>query len=265
MAQSTYVPWWDKSAITTVTITPARANTWARCPLRRNARVEEDDGDRLSIWRHRYVRALIHTYSTVLIAGERSTIDAIIAAVPLPDIPGDDGDDATLTMDLARASLSGYRTILDATGAGPILDVGRTVRTPGRSIAGRPDCAIILAGRFDVVAVRNDRRTGEHGGRCAPGDAIVCIDIAQNVPEADLGDRPASYVYDHLARFAYGIHEVEITSAAPGIGRWSSAILTEAQREAGEHLCRAMVMAAHETAHRARTDGYSEDRAIARS
>jgi len=257
MARSTYAPWWDTPGITTVTITPMQPNAWVRCPHRHDATFEQSDRDvnTHALRRHRYVRALIHTYSTALIAGERQPIDVTIAAVPLPDMPSDGRDGASSLMNVAHEALDGYQAFLDTTRIDLIVDVCRPVRTPGLPVAGFSGRAMILAGTFDVIAVRDDGGVGERrdqfGDRHAPGDAIVCISIAANLPAANLGDRPASYVYDRLARFAYGAEEVEIAVVVPMMGRWATAVLTDAQRETGKRICRAMAVTARSAVHHA--------------
>ena len=243
MAQSTYVPWWEASGVTTVSITPTSAQRFARCPLAFSA--HDSQRPDLSVERHlrrgHYIHAVIHCHTERAIAGEMPTVDDVLARVPVPH----PCDDEAFLLDLARRSLVGYRDFLVEQGYTTIVSSEEYVRTPGRMVAGLAASAVIFSGCFDTLA------TSAQGA-----DHLACIDITTGAIEDDLADLASSFVYDLLVKFAYSIERVEIVQINPATSQWARAALTEAQVAAGAATRRAIVAATKEGAHAPRTGSH---------
>jgi len=210
MARSTFVPWWELPNVTAVAVTPARARCFARSSLPQTPALtsEAHDGSDGVMQRDQYIHEIIHRYNMALMAGNRSAVDTIISSLLVPDTLPDANGRIHRSSDVARAALDGYQTFLDTEGIDTVVDSARSVRTPGRSILDLPDRAIILAGRIDLVGARRREvvRRGVDGGDIGLGfgEALACVDIETRLLTGDIVDDPASYVYDHLTRFAYG-------------------------------------------------------------
>lgn len=240
MVQSTYVPWWETRAVTTVSITPTSAHRFARCPLAFSAHDSQrpDLSMERNLRRGHYIHAVIHYHTERAIAGEMPTVDGVLARV-LVTHPC---DDEAFLLDLARRSLVGYRDFLVEQGYTALVSSEEYVRTPGRTVAGLPASAVIFSGCFDTL------------GTDVPGaDYLACIDITTGAIEDDLADLASSFVYDLLVKFAYNIERVEIVQLNPATSQWARAALTKAQVATGTATCRAIVAATKEVAHAPRT------------
>jgi len=250
MAQSTYIPWWDAPDITTVVVTPTRLDAYGRCPLH-YAEVHQKrpfDGQNYHLQRGTYIHALIHRYNRMVIAGEQPDIDDVLARIPLPIVPhtGDDREGSLL--DFGRASLQRYTQFLQDRAYGILLAAEQYVRTPGRPVVGVPGAAIVLSGRFDVIAIPGSATAcGAHATAARRVDAIdasriYCIDIKTTSVAADLPERPSSFVYDHLARFVHGSAcRISLVQWSAATGQTITARLTDEHIEAGKEVCRSFV------------------------
>ena len=248
MAQSTYVPWWEQLDIMTVVITPTRLQSYGQCLLN-YAKVfgkKPFDGANPHTQYGTYMHALIHRYNQVRIAGCEPRVDEILAQVPPSVIGFDVGDEESRLIEFGRQSLIGYEQFLRDHRYGQVIAAEQYVRTPGRPMAGIPGTAVVLAGHFDVVAAPDGvDRPDQHASQdlsSVPGENhIACIDVKTRSVFDDLGEQPSSFVYDHLARFAYGVERVDIIQLVPHIGQWTRGRLTAAAIEAGRALCYSLV------------------------
>jgi len=230
----------------TVTITPSRAQAFARCPLQYsetfgNAR-PDDTSRHLQIGQ--YIHELADHHNKAVMAGRTLSIDDVLEQTPLPLPLRDGGDGDLYVRDLGRESLEAYRAFLEDQRFAAIVASERYVRTSPRPVAGVPGCAIILSGRFDLIATRvaasrddiaNDRLS-----------SVTCVDLKTSIGTIDLADQPSTAIYDHLARFVYHeAEEVEMMQVTR-TGQWTSARLTPAQIEAGKDFCRRVVATVRE-------------------
>ncbi len=218
-----------------VTITPSRAQAFAGCPYRFAHDKKRFDIANRPLQVGQWVHELMHDYNRARMNGREPMIDDIIARKAPPALFIDAGTDEQWIIDIGYASLRGYRAFLEAQGFSIILDAERYVRTPTRSVAGVAGCAIVLSGRVDAIAMREDR-------------SIACIDVKTGlVPtRTQLAESPGSFIYHHLARYAYGADDIDIVQVNPITGQWTSARPTEGQLTAGKDFCRAMATAIKE-------------------
>ncbi len=218
-----------------VTITPSRAQAFGVCPYRFAHEKKRFDAANRHLQVGQWVHELTHDYNLVRINGREPMIDDIIARKAPPALFMDAGDDEHWIIDIGSASLRGYRAFLEAQEFSIIIDAERYVRTPTRPVAGVEGCSIVLSGRVDVIAMRDDR-------------SIACIDVKTGmVPTpTQLAEAPGSFIYHHLTQYIYGADEVDIVQVNPITGQWASARPTKSQIEAGKDFCRAMAAAIKE-------------------
>ncbi len=228
----------------TVTITPSRAQAFARCPLQYSETFGQAPGDDTS--RHlqigQYIHELVDCHNQMVLAGHEPSIDEVLERVLLPAQLRDGGNGEMHLRELGRESLEGYRGFLADQRFAAIVASERYVRTPPRPVAGVPGCAIVLSGRFDLIATRvsASRNDNIEANTLA---SVTCVDVKTAI-SADLADQPSSAIYDHLARFAYQTDDVELMQVTR-TGQWTSVRLTPTQIEVGKDFCRRMVAAIH--------------------
>ena len=241
MAQSTYVPWWEADDVTTIVVTPTRLQTFARCPLHYHETFDPtwSNAPSRAVLVGQYVHALIQRYNTILMTGCDPVDDDLLARVCPPPALRDTG--TTPVTDVGRESLAAYRTFLHAQELTTIVDAERYIRTPGRPVLHVPRCAVIFSGRLDVVGQRDDD-TGP------TSRALTSIDVKTGMLDADLAAQPATWVQDHLLRFAYGVERIEHIQLGLPSGRWVSARLTPDRIEGGIALTRRFVASIKEGA-----------------
>lgn len=245
MAQDVFTPRRDsRNSLNSlvVTLTPTRAQAFARCPQQyaETFDAQRDDGLNWRLQVGQYIHALVHQYNRTLMRGLEPDIDDVLMRVrpPLdPDHAGDDGDQHL--RDVAYESILGYQKFLRKQEFTAIVGSEHYVRTPARPVLNVPDCAIVFAGRFDVVATRDAPTLDGFL-------SITCIDVKTGALTPELAEQPSSFIYAHLARHAYRVDDVEILQIAPRSGQWTSIRLTQAQIEAGTEFCRDMVAALKE-------------------
>ncbi len=227
----------------TVTITPSRAQAFARCPLQYSETFGNARPDDIS--RHlqvgQYIHELVDRHNKAVMVGRTPSIDEVLEQTPLPLPLRDGGDGELYVHDLGRDSLEAYRAFLEDQRFAAIVASERYVRTPSRPVAGVPGCAIVLSGRFDLIATRVSASPDDSDGSALT--SVVCVDVKTSI-SADLADQPSSAIYDHLARFAYGADDVELMQVTR-TGQWTSVRLTPTQIEVGKDFCRRMVAAIH--------------------
>ncbi len=218
-----------------VTITPSRAQAFAACPYRFAHDKKRFDIANRPLQVGQWVHELTHDYNRACIEGREPVVDDIIARTAPPALFMDAGDDERWIIDIGSASLCGYQAFLEAQEFSIIRDAERYVRTPTRPVAGVAGCSIVLSGRVDVIAMREDR-------------SIACIDVKTGmVPtRTQLAEAPGSFIYHHLTQYVYDADEMDIVQVNPITGEWASARLTQAQLEAGKGFCRAMAAAIKE-------------------
>lgn len=224
----------------TVTITPSRARAFARCPLQYSETFGKTPRDNTN--RHvqigQYIHELADHHNKAVIAGLEPSIDELLEQVPLPAQLRDGDDRERHLRELARESLEGYRRFLEKQGFTAILASEHYVRTAPRPVAGVPGCAIVLSGRFDLVATRVTALPEDN--RTATIPSVTCIDLKTSV-ESCVAEQPSTVIYDHLARYAHGATDVELIQLVPQTGQWVSVRLTPTQIENGKDFCRRMV------------------------
>ncbi len=227
----------------TVTITPSRAQAFARCPLQYSetfGAARPDDASRhLQIGQ--YIHDLADRHNKAVMAGRTPRVDDVLEQTPLPLPLRDGGDGELYVRDLGRDSLEAYQAFLEDQRFAAIVASEQYVRTPSRPVAGVPGCAIVLSGRFDLITTRVVASHDEIESNTLR--SVTCIDVKTSI-SADLADQPSSAIYDHLARFAYGADDVELMQVTR-TGQWTSVRLTPAHIEAGKDFCRRMVAAIH--------------------
>jgi len=223
----------------TVTITPSRAQAFARCPLQYSETFGQTPGDDTS--RHlqigQYIHELVDRHNQMVLAGHEPSIDEVLERVLPPAQLRDGGNEEVHLRELGRESLEGYRGFLADQRFAAIVASERYVRTPPRPVAGVPGCAIVLSGRFDLIATRVSASRDDIEANTLP--SVTCVDLKTAI-SADLADQPSSVIYDHLARFAYRADDVELMQVTR-TGQWTSVRLTPAQIEEGKDFCRRMV------------------------
>lgn len=247
----------DPQSVLTVTITPSRAQAFARCPLQYSAMFggahREDTSRSLQVGQ--YVHALVDRHNQLVLAGHDPSIDEVLAWVPLP-LPLRTGGDGDMDLrELGRESLTAYRLFLAEQRFAAIVASERYVRTPPRSVLGVPGCAIVLSGRFDLVATRVPAaREDIDNDRLA---SVTCVDLKASLGLVEYADQPSAAIYDQLARFAYGADDVELMLVTR-TGQSTSLHLTPTQIEAGKEFCRRMVASIREEQYPPRPGGYCD-------
>lgn len=219
-----------------VTITPAKAVAFGRCPLHydqvyAHKKWGDDTPARAC---GRYIHDLIYRLNLALLHGQTPDLDLLLARVtpPVPIVDVRDTEQQHDTFELAWQSLSGYRAFLDEQGF-RVLAAEQYIRIPPQAVRDLPDVGILLSGRIDVALAATD-------------DSVTILDIKTGeLPNAaELGESPASAVYTLLARHAYPeASHIRIAHLAPHRGLWVSVELTEGTLEDGRALCRAMARA----------------------
>jgi len=226
-----------------VTITPSRAQAFARCPLQYSETFgttrPDDTGRHLQIGQ--YIHELTDRHNKAVMAGCTLRIDDVLDQTPLPLQLRDGGEGDLYVRGLGREFLEEYRGFLEGQHFAAIVASERYVRTPPRPVAGVPGCAIVLSGRFDLIATRVVASHDEIESNTLR--SVTCIDVKTSI-SADLADQPSSAIYDHLARFAYQTDDVELMQVTR-TGQWTSVRLTPTQIEVGKDFCRRMVEAIH--------------------
>jgi len=243
MTQSISVPSGDTRGVTTVVVTPTGLDAYGRCPLNYAEvhRKQRFDARNRHIQRGIYVHALIYRYNLAVIAGQAPDVDDVLTHVPIPIMPLDDDNDEERLLDFGRASLIGYRQFIQDQEYSSLLSAEQYIRTPARPVAGIPGAAIVLSGRFDVIATRPST-----DGRADASDVhrIDCIDIKTTSIAADLAQRPSSFVLDHLARYAHGdACQISLIQWSATTFQTTSARLTNDDIAAGKEMCRSLVSA----------------------
>jgi hypothetical protein len=240
----------------TVTITPSRAQAFARCPLQYsetfgNAR-PDDTSRHLQVGQ--YIHELADRHNKAVMAGRTPSIAEVLERVAI-SVQLRDGSDGDMHLrDLGRESLEAYRAFLEDQRFAAIVASEQYVRTTPRPVAGVPGCAIVLSGRFDLIATRVLASHDEIESNTLT--SVTCIDVKTSI-SADLADQPSSAIYDHLARFAYGADDVELMQVTR-TGRWASVRLTPAQIEDGKRFCRQMVAASQARHYAPHPGGYCD-------
>jgi len=240
----------------TVTITPSRAQAFARCPLQYSETFgharPDDTGRHLQVGQ--YIHELADRHNKAVMAGHTPSIAEVLERVAIPVQLCDGGDGDMHLRDLGRESLEAYRAFLEDQRFAAIVASEQYVRTTPRPVAGVPGCAIVLSGRFDLIATRVVASHDEIEANTLT--SVTCIDVKTSI-SADLADQPSSAIYDHLARFAYGADDVELIQVTR-TGQWASVRLTPAQIEAGKRFCRKMVAAAQARHYAPHPGGYCD-------
>ncbi len=240
----------------TVTITPSRAQAFARCPLQYSetfgAPRPDDTSRHLQIGQ--YIHELADRHNKAVMAGHAPRIDDVLGQTPLPLQLRDGGDGEMHLRNLGREFLEGYQRFMDEQGFAAIVASEQYVRTPLRPVAGVPGCAIVLSGRFDLIATRVSASHDEIESNTLT--SVTRIDVKTSI-SADLADQPSSAIYDHLARFAYQTDDVELMQVTR-TGQWTSVRLTPTQIEDGKRFCRCMVAAAQAQDYAPRPGGYCD-------
>jgi len=193
----------------TVTITPSRAQAFARCPLQYSETfgTARPDGTSRHLQIGQYIHELADRHNKAVMAGCTPRIDDVLEQTPLPFQLRDGGDGELYVRDIGREFLEGYRGFLEDQRFAAIVASEQYVRTPPRPVAGVPGCAIVLSGRFDLIATRVSALPDDIDAGALT--SVVCIDVKTAI-SADLADQPSSTIYDHLARFAYQTDDVEL-------------------------------------------------------
>ena len=240
----------------TVTITPSRAQAFARCPLQYSETFGQAPGDDTS--RHlqigQYIHELVDRHNQMVLTGHEPSIDEVLERVLPPTQLRDGGNGEVHLRELGRESLEGYRGFLTDQRFAAIVASERYVRTPPRPVAGVPGCAIVLSGRFDLIATRVSASRDDIEANTLP--SVTCVDLKTAI-SADLADQPSSVIYDHLARFAYRADDVELMQVTR-TGQWTSVRLTPAQIEEGKDFCRRMVASRQDGRHPPRPGRYCD-------
>ncbi len=240
----------------TVTITPSRAQAFARCPLQYSETFgharPDDTGRHLQVGQ--YIHELADRHNKAVMAGRTPSIAEVLERVAIPVQLRDGGDGDMHLRDLGRESLEAYRAFLEDQCFAAIVASEQYVRTTPRPVAGVPGCAIVLSGRFDLIATRVAASQNEIEANTLT--SVTCIDVKTSI-SADLADQPSSAIYDHLARFAYGADDVELMQVTR-TGQWTSVRLTPAQIEDGKRFCRQMVAAAQAQHYAPRPSGFCD-------
>ncbi len=256
MIRQTLMPMPRSRADLTVTITPSRAQAFARCPLQYSetfgAARSNDTSRHLQVGQ--YIHELADRHNKAVMAGGTPSIAEVLERVAIPAQLRDGGDGNSYLRDLGRESLEAYRAFLEDQGFAAIVASEQYVRTTPRPVAGVPGCAIVLSGRFDLIATRVSASPDKID--IGTLTSVTCIDVKTSL-NADLSDQPSSAIYDHLARFAYGADDVELMQVTR-TGQWTSVRLTSAQIENGKHFCRRMVAAVQACHYAPRPGGYCD-------
>jgi CRISPR/Cas system-associated exonuclease Cas4 (RecB family) len=221
----------DESPHVIAMITPSRAQAFSTCAYRFAHEKKTFDANR-SLIMGQWIHEIIRADNMARIGGQEVSIEQLIVRNAPPGALVGSTDDEEWAVGVATDSLRGYRAFLDAQGVETVLDAERYVRTPTRPVAGVPGCSIVLSGRFDATAARQDR-------------SIACIDVKTGrIPaQAHLAEAPSTYIYHHLTQYAYDADRIDIIQVNPLTGQWAGVRLTEGQIEAGKAFCRAMAAA----------------------
>jgi hypothetical protein len=227
-----------------VTVTPSRAQAFSTCAYRFAHEQRPFDATNRALQMGQWIHEVIHYDNLARMDGREPPADEVVAHRP-PPAPLVGGNDEDRALDIAAGHLRGYRAFLEAQGVETILDAERYVRTPTRPVAGVERCAIVLAGRFDVIAARGD-------------GSVACIDVKTgNVPtRTRLAESPGTFIYHHLTDYTYGARAIDIVQINPLTKEWADVRLDERQIEAGKDFCRRMAATIKERSYTASPGDY---------